>query len=350
MKRIVHLIPYDSIGGVEVAARSLPTGRHGNLNFKRQYLVQVSETSGDDGEYHGPKISQNNPWAYWKAVLRLYRNPPDLLVASLWRSALILIVLKMLRPHAKVVILLHSANDTHLFDKVSNRLAMYLSNAIWTDSSITLQKRVPRQLQSKSSKLSFLLKPRSLPEQRDPAPKFIFWGRLNKHKGLDRALELFSHIVRARSDAQFTIIGPDGGLESQLRTKVFDLGLSDCVVFKGPLHHEEIAEQALLASFYIQTSLVEGMAMAVVEAMQAGLVPVVTPIGEIANYCDDGENAVFVHDDGAAVETILGLLSDADRYRQMSYCAADYWQASSLYRNDFLGAAKKVIDGEAGDA
>ncbi len=35
------------------------------------------------------------------------------------------------------------------------------------------------------------------------------------------------------------------------------------------------------------------MAISVIEAMQAGLVPIVTPVGEITGYCSDGVNSVF---------------------------------------------------------
>ena len=347
MKRIVHLIPYHAIGGVEIAARSLSTGCHGELEFERNYLVRAPNSTVETGEYHGLQISLNNPFAYWHALWRLYRDPPDLLVASLWRSALVLICLKILRPRTRMVIFLHLAHDVHLVDKVANRIAMTLSDAIWADSSITLQRRVPRYLHGKGRVMSFLLNRRSLPEQRDPTPEFIYWGRLNKQKGLDRALSLFADVLRHRRGARFTIIGPDGGMEDHLRAQVEELGLHEHVVFKGPMRHEDITDKASAASFYLQTSLDEGMAMSVVEAMQCGLVPVVTPVGEIARYCHDKDSAIIVHTDNAAVTAVLALLSDPDRYRQMSRAAAKYWQDKPLYRDDFLEAAKELIEGRA---
>lgn len=343
MKRIVHLIPFNGIGGVEVAARSLSTGCHGEIYFERHYLVQANETSVKPGEYHGPCISQNHPRAYWNALLRLYRDPPDLLVASLWRCALILIVLKLLRPRTKVVIFLHSAHDVHLYDKIFNRLAMHLSNAIWADSCKTLKRRVPSSLEGKTQIVSFLLSRRPVPNLRNPAPNFIFWGRLNRQKGLERAIKLFKGVLQFRDDARFTIIGPDGGIEEDLRVMISDLGLNDYVFFKGPMQHEDIARHSLDASFYLQTSLFEGMAMSVVEAMQGGLVPVVTPVGEIPRYCEDGKNAILVNNDSSAVDAILTLLSDTERYKLMSYRAAKYWQLQVLYRDDFISAAKKLV-------
>lgn len=347
LSRVVHLIPYAAIGGVEIAARSLSAGRHGELEFERNYLVRVPGSTVEAGEYHGPPISLNNPYAYLHAFWRLYRDPPDLLVTSLWRSALVLVCLKFLRPRTKMVLFLHLAHDVHLVDKIANRIAMSLADEIWADSSVTLHRRVPYRLNNKSRVVSFLLDHKPLPKQRDCIPEFIFWGRLNAQKGLDRALNLISKVVKHRSDARFTIIGPDGGKENQLRAQVADSGLRNHVVFSGAMHHTDIADAASHASFYLQTSLDEGMAMSVVEAMQFGLVPVVTPVGEIARYCHDKESAIFVHPDDidSAIEAILALLLNPDEYRRMSLTAAKYWQEKTLYRDDFLKAAKELIEG-----
>jgi len=344
LRRVVHLIPYHAIGGVEIAARSLSTGRHGELEFERNYLVRGLNSTVGAGEHHGPSISINDPRAYWHTLWRLYRYPPDLLVASLWRSALIMICLKFLRPQVKTVIFLHLAHDVHFLDKIANRIAMSISDSIWADSGVTLQRRVPRYLHSKGRVISFLLNRRLLPKQRNPTAEFIFWGRLNAQKGLGRALALFAAVAQHLGDARFTIIGPDGGMQDELRTQVKNLELDDKVTFKGSMKHDEIAEAASHASFYLQTSLVEGMAMSVVEAMQYGLVPVVTPVGEIAHYCHDKDSAIFVRNDDVTVLTVLELLSNPDRYKRVSHAAASYWQDEPLYRDDFLNAAKELIE------
>ena len=36
--QVVHLIPYDAIGGVETAAKSLDDGCYGEINFSKFYL------------------------------------------------------------------------------------------------------------------------------------------------------------------------------------------------------------------------------------------------------------------------------------------------------------------------
>ena len=348
-KKIIHLIPYDSIGGVEIATRSLSTGSHGELEFERNYLVKTPDSKIEVGEYHGPSISLNNPHAYWHALWRLFRKPPDLLVASLWRSALVLVLLKLARPKQKTVMFLHAAHDVHWLDCSVKKIAMRLVDGIWADSTATLNHSVSPNLQHKSRVISFLLESRSLPEISDPTPEFIFWGRLSPLKRLERALSIFSEISRLAPDAHFKIIGPNGGVKNDLKARAKQLGIAESVSFIGAKSQADINTIASSASFYLQTSIHEGMAMSVVEAMQIGLVPIVTPVGEIARYCVDGRNAVWVQEDATAVDTVIGLLSDTEKYKRVSYAAAEYWQGKPLYRDDFLAAATKFIEGSADD-
>ncbi len=350
MKRIVQLIPYNAIGGVEIAARSLPTGHHGKLKFERNYLVINSNSTVKAGEHHGLPISLNNPRAYWHSFWRLFRKPPDLLVASLWRSALVLILFKMARPKQKTVLFLHCAHGAHWFDRIANQIAMRLADGIWADSAATLKQRASPKLQHKGRVISFLLESRALPEISELTPEFIFWGRLCPQKGLERALKIFSEILSLVPDAHFKIIGPDAGVENDLKSRVEQMEIAENVSFTGAKSQADIHTIASRASFYLQTSIDEGMAISVVEAMQIGLIPVVTPVGEIAHYCVDGKNAVWVQEDAIAVDAILGLLSDADRYKRMSYAAAETWQAKPLYRDDFLAAATEFIEGSADNA
>ncbi len=353
MKRIVQLIPYDAIGGVEVAAKSIHAGDHNGsdsgLRFERQYLVNRSGAACGPADYHGPNRSLYNPRPYLHAFWRLLRKPPDLLVASLWRSALVLILLKLARPKQKTVLFLHNAHHGHWLDLIANQIAMRLADGIWADSAMTLNQRVSPNLQHKGQVISFLLESRSLPEISEPTPEFIFWGRLSPQKGLERALKIFSEILPLAPDAHFKIIGPNGGVENELKARVEQLGIAESVSFTGAKSQVDIHTIASRASFYLQTSIREGMAMSVVEAMQIGLVSVVTPVGEIARYCVDGKNAVLVQEDATAVDAVMGLLSDTDRYKRMSYAATEYWQEKPLYRDDFLAAAIEFIEGSADD-
>jgi glycosyltransferase involved in cell wall biosynthesis len=88
----------------------------------------------------------------------------------------------------------------------------------------------------------------------------------------------------------------------------------------------EIFGFACEGSFYLQTSLQEGMAMSVVEAMQLGLVPVVTPVGQIATYCRDGENSILVgDDDDVVVRRLKTLATNPAMFRDLADGAHSTW-------------------------
>lgn len=83
--------------------------------------------------------------------------------------------------------------------------------------------------------------------------------------------------------------------------------------------------------------------MSVVEAMQLGLVPVVTPVGEIANYCRHMENGI-IHDDLASTAAAIeAVVADPERYAAMSRAAIETWRDAPLYADDFAAAADELF-------
>ena len=83
--------------------------------------------------------------------------------------------------------------------------------------------------------------------------------------------------------------------------------------------------------------------MSVVEAMQLGLVPIVTPVGEIDNYCIHRENALIVGSNEEIVDEISALISDDDRYQVLRANAVATWADQQLYADSILQACKDVL-------
>lgn len=343
MPSIVHVVPYDGIGGVEVAARSLGNAEYPGFEFSKYYLVNKCGTSPPDGGT-GQFRSENNPLAYLEAIKHVLTRRPAVLIASLWRSCVVAIVIKLLRPKTRVVTFLHLASDVHWPDKVLNRMAMQISTEIWADSKTTMEARVPKALQARARVISFLVERQPEPAYVLPNRRFLFWGRLHPQKGLVRALRLFAGVRAVLPGATFHLIGPDGGARAELETEVKRLGLGGAVFFLGPMARPDIFDFARSCSFCLQTSVDEGMAMSVIESMQLGLVPVVTPVGEIGRYCHDSQNAIVVTDDGDAVQRVIALIGDGARYQRMSRAAFATWQAQPLYRDDVVAACTRLVN------
>lgn len=320
MKSVTHLIPFDGIGGVEIAARTMSDGPlDSDITFKKLYLTR--EVNKD----------LNSPAVYVKTLKILLRDKPDLVIASLWRSYIILILFKLVRPRARVVTFLHAAKHVHLVDRILTKAAISVSDTIWADSQHTIDGRVPRRWRAGAKVISYLLDRPERPVSRPLEPRFVFWGRLAPQKGLETAIRLFEMVHKVRPDAKFDIIGPDRGELVKLKRKVAEADLSEVIKFHGGLSRSECFAIAKDCTFYLQTSVFEGMAVSVVEAMQHGLVPVVTPVGEIRSYCRDGENAIVIQRIDNAAKQVLEVLRLPAVHDSMWRLAVAEWQDQKTY-------------------
>lgn len=78
-------------------------------------------------------------------------------------------------------------------------------------------------------------------------------------------------------EVRFTIAG-SGTQDERLKSLAHDLGVEDRVTFLGHVQHREIPSLASRSRVFVSTALADGTSVALLEAMAAGLVPVVTDI------------------------------------------------------------------------
>ena len=340
MKKVIHLLPYDGIGGAEAAARSMAEAPPVDIDFHLRFIFPHVRSRNQRG-------ATFNPLTLLSSTLKVLGERPDLLVCSLWRSCIVGILVKLRRPGTRLAVFIHNSVDAHQADRVVTRLAMALAEAVWVDSEASLRLRFRKMPRAPVTVIPFLARQLDPALEEDsiqqPTPTFVFWGRLAAQKNLRNALQLFAAVRRVAPDACFTVIGPDSGELPVLRAWCRQTGIDDAVRFTGPMDFDGIRASARDHAFYLQTSNYEGMAMSVVEAMQLGLVPVVTPVGEIARYCRDGENAVLVANPEDAASRVLGLLQDPARWRAMRQRAIATWRGQPLYGDAVAAACRTLI-------
>lgn len=333
---MVHLIPYYGVGGVERAAASMHNLSCEHINFRVETIFPARIKS--------KLLCIWNPWFFIKAVIHVWQIQPDILIVSLWRACVVGVATKLLMPKMRLVLFIHFPNNVHCLDHFFTRFAEVLSCRVWADSSETLALRLPYIPKSKGQVISFVTDHFvSMPSQPVRA-QFIFWGRIHPQKGLTRAIKIFAEILNIHSEARFLIIGPDCGDLSNLRNLVNSLGLGKSIQFLDAMSFSEIQIMANQASFYLQISELEGMAMSVVEAMQLGLVPVVTPVGEIARYARHQVNAVVVNNQSLAVNDVLALLQDDAKYQSIRNAAINTWKKKSLYKDSVLTCCREILE------
>ncbi|WP_170149117.1 glycosyltransferase family 4 protein [Geodermatophilus normandii] len=312
---------------------------------RRDYTVMTLTT--DDGGHPEavlPGRGLNNPLTYLSQLARLVRRPPAVLVVSLWRAALLGAVVKVLRPRVQLVVFLHNVRYKNRPDRWCHRAALAVSDVVFVDSEAAREALVPDTRQP-VRRITFKLRTDvAAVRPTFEAPWYLaYWGRLSPQKRIDRALQLLA-TMRHREDCRLLCIGTDDGDGDRLRKMAAELGVEEYVEWLPEMPFPSIEAQVSRASFFVQLSDFEGMAMSVVEAMQMGLVPVVSPVGEIRNYADDGINAlVFRGDVEELAGRVLDVIGDPQRWRTLHEAAMATWRETPGYTESFSEAIDELL-------
>lgn len=128
---------------------------------------------------------------------------------------------------------------------------------------------------------------------------YLFLGRLTAKKGIDVLLQAFASVARARSDAMLMIAG-DGELRSALERQARSLRLEDCVRFTGFVSGQAkrrvliAADVLVLPSVVIADDDAEGLPVALLEGLAAGLICVASDVSGADDVITDGRDGLIV--------------------------------------------------------
>ena len=120
--------------------------------------------------------------------------------------------------------------------------------------------------------------------------------------------------------------------------------LQDKVKILDPMSISEIRTYAAKSTFFIQLSSFEGMAMSVIEAMQYGLIPIVTSVGEISSYCIDEFNSI-IYSENKNQETlnkVIQVLDNPEKFLEISSNSIKTWIKTKTYKDDIVDACIKL--------
>ena len=341
--RIVHIIPRDGLGGVETAARSMASREDLACDFHLLFIAGPTLAEGIARVEAPSPDSSSSPLAYLAILRRCLELDPDVVVASLWRSVPLLVALRLLLPRAKLVMTVNSGRAAHMIDSVLFRIGVRLADEVWSDSKTAL---VGRGVRAPHRVISFVADRIAPAIDAAPRAHFTSWARLDRNKRFDIALDLIANLEKRGLDPRFELYGPDGGELAALKRRAIALGIESRVHFHGPIEHAHLGQLSDGASFFLLLSRFEGMAMACVEAMQLGLVPVVTPAGEMALYVVPGETGILVNPDilDDTADEVSALLADPARYHATRARVIDHWRTASLYADDVCAAASALAN------
>jgi glycosyltransferase involved in cell wall biosynthesis len=150
-------------------------------------------------------------------------------------------------------------------------------------------------------------------------------GRLEPQKGVFDLLESFA-LVHHRYPNTCLVMAGSGSLEDQVRAKVALMGLGDAVQLLGL--RQDIPDLLAASDLFVSAAHWEGLPVASLEAMAAGLPSVVTAVGDLPRLVVPGTGLLVEPEDPLALaKGIERMLADAGLRQESGAAARDHIKA-----------------------
>jgi glycosyltransferase involved in cell wall biosynthesis len=350
MLKVIHIVPTFELGGVqtgivfslmelrkEIDYKVLVVGKT-DMNWMKTIPINIRENILTTG---------TNEWIAGSIkALRILRDTnPDIIINSLWKSVPTSIIYKAINPRVKLIAFHHTARFVHLANYLSLKLLTLVCNQLIADSEAT-----SGYIKKIYSKKNVSVVPYYFPVKHQVYSgknihhgkiKIVYFGRFKPEKGISRSIRFCAKLKELGADFHFDLFGE--GLESRYQEEINKLNLSDRIHLRELLSPVSVGEKMDEYDFLLQLSDHEGMAAAVVEAMGHGLVPIVTPVGEIANYSRDGYNAIWLKDNFednlfSLAEKVIQVSKKPQLFRSLSENASKTFDSKNSYIESLIGA------------
>ncbi len=143
-------------------------------------------------------------------------------------------------------------------------------------------------------------------------------GRLFPLKGHKYLIESAPAVVKAFPNVRFLLIG-DGILKEELKSEVKRLGLETHFIFSGLAKREEIPELISVMDILVHTSVREGLARVLPQALACGKPAISFDIDGAREVVIPGKTGFLVspEDTSALSKTIIDALSDTAKLKEM---------------------------------
>jgi len=153
----------------------------------------------------------------------------------------------------------------------------------------------------------------------DSSVRLLFVGNMGRLKGERDLIRALERAIKVAPEIRVDMLGH--GAET-MTTLCRESGLWRRVDHLGPVPLEERASFFKRADIFVLPTYAEGMPIAVLEAMAAGLPVITTPVGGVPELVEEGVEGYLVNpgDIDALADRIVRLANDLDQRRRMGRC------------------------------
>jgi len=152
----------------------------------------------------------------------------------------------------------------------------------------------------------------------DGRPRVLCVGRLFPEKGQSVLLHAFARMVERGVDAELELVGY-GPAEDDLKRLAERLGLSDRVIFAGPVGQDAITAHYEAASVFCLPSFWEGIPVVLMEALACRRPVIATAVAGVRELVRDGDTGLLVSPgrEDELADALERLLEDPALRRRM---------------------------------
>ena len=244
----------------------------------------------------------DNAYEFGKALSKLISNRPGVIMANhdIELSSLYLYP----RPAKTVFFVCHDENYLPIARRFHSIIDVFVAH------NIHFANRLREEFPERSHDIYYLPYGINMATQlRKPSTegplRLVFLARFHKNKGIYR-LPVIDDLLKARNiSVKWTLIG-DGPEYSNVRALVNDRNNFE---FKRFDHNNEVLNEIKEHDVFVLPSYLEGMPVSLLEAMSAGLVPVITRYNPgITRAVSESEGFILEMDDDKGIAEKIELL------------------------------------------
>ncbi len=292
-------------------------------------LEQIDGASTQQIFYYSPK---NNFYYTCRQLAKLLPNDKAVIIAHDWLELGMASNLGLQNP---VIQFLHG-NYQYYYDLAEkNEKSVNLFIAVCNTISVHLKQKMP----NRNSDIVYLRFPVPFaPADNKPIKTdkdIIFVGRLTAEKGYDLLPKIAAALNKIDTGFTWNIVGQSDKSHENYISWPQDVK----VYFHGNIENEKVQELLTKATFFVLPSKAEGMPVSVIEAMKAGVVPIVNNLeGGIDELIQNGINGFKIDNNevDGYVSKLLWCASNKQMLKEMSSSAK---QAADVLFNPQINAA-----------
>lgn len=288
--------------------------------------------------------------ASWRAFLRVLRAEcPDVIVSNLFFSDTVTRVLGFFLDIPVITVVHNTYTDQRFRERITDRILARFSFAVVAVSE-SVRTFIVECVHINPSKVRVIrngIDTRTLIERVQKRTKtewkrelgfkegrsiILSVARLTEQKNHKLLLEGFALFARVHAEYDLVVLG-EGALADTLQEQAARLGLTERVHFMG--NRDDVYAFLGAADFVASTSLIEGLSIAFLEALSAGVPIVATKTAGTDELVEEGKNGFFIqaYTPEAVVDAFTRMQVAGDTLREQARSTAVGYDISETVRN-----------------